>query len=164
MQTLKQLLCRLIDANIEFVIIGGFAGVLHGSSYVTQDLDICAVLTEANIRRLREVLKDLHPLHRMTPQKLSFLEVPPDDASPIHNLYLNTDLGTIDILSTVFGVGDYERLKSKAATIPFGDKTCLLMNLEDLIKAKEALGREKDLLAAKELRAIADARATAPET
>jgi hypothetical protein len=34
------------------------------------------------------------------------------------------------------------------------ERTCRVMSLDDLILTKEALGREKDLLAAKELRAI----------
>ena len=159
MGTLNQLILRLIDAKIEFVVIGGFAGVLHGSDHVTQDLDICAVLTEANIERLREVLKDLHPRHRMTSQQLSFLEVPAKGMPPVKNLYLVTDLGIIDILSNVIGIGDYERVKTNAVSIPFGNKTCLLMSLDDLIKTKETLSREKDLAPLKELRAIASARA-----
>ena len=148
---------------MKVVIIGGVAGVAYGSAHATQDLDICAVLTPASIQRLREALKDLHPKHRMTSQKLSFLEIPKDNDPPVHNLYLNTDLGTIDILSDVIGVGDYERLKSKAVSIPLGNKTCLLMGLEDLIKTKETLGREKDLAPLRELRAIADARAKTPQ-
>jgi predicted nucleotidyltransferase len=162
MHTLNQLLHRLIDAKIDFVIIGGYAGVQHGSSYVTRDLDICAVLTPENIQRLRETLKDLHPLHRMTSRKLSFLEIPQEGAPPLQNLYLNTDWGIIDILTNVLGVGDFDRLKSTATAMPFQGKTCLVMSLEDLIKAKETLAREKDLLVAKELRAIASAQKQPP--
>jgi molybdopterin-guanine dinucleotide biosynthesis protein len=36
---LKQLLERLLDAEIEFVIVGGFAAVLHGSTMITRDRD-----------------------------------------------------------------------------------------------------------------------------
>jgi molybdopterin-guanine dinucleotide biosynthesis protein len=42
---LTQLIHRLCDAEIDFVIVGGFAGILHGSTLVTRDLDICAVLS-----------------------------------------------------------------------------------------------------------------------
>jgi hypothetical protein len=37
--SLHDLLKRFADAGLEFVVVGGFAGVLHGSSYVTNDLD-----------------------------------------------------------------------------------------------------------------------------
>jgi hypothetical protein len=163
MHTLNQLIHRLLDARIDFVIIGGYAGVLHGSAYNTRDLDICVVLTPANIQRLRDTLADLHPKHRMTPQRLSFLEVPREGGPPLQSIYLNTDWGTIDILTNVIGVGDFARLKSKAAAMPFEDKTCLVMSLDDLIKTKETLGREKDLLVAKELRCIAAARKQPPQ-
>src|ERR1700685_1171244 len=107
MQSLSNLLQRLADSGVDFVVIGGYAGVLHGSSLVTRDLDICAVLTPENIGRLRETLKDLHPRHRMTPQQLSFLQVP-KPGETVNNLYLNTDWGVVDILSSVLGLGDFE--------------------------------------------------------
>ena len=60
MSELNGLLQRLSDAGIEFVVVGGVAAVLHGSSMVTRDLDVCASLTDANIRKLRAALHDLH--------------------------------------------------------------------------------------------------------
>lgn len=158
MHTLNQLIQRLADSGVDFVVVGGYAGVLHGSALVTRDLEVCAVLSPDNIERLRETLKDLHPLHRMTPQKLSFLQEP-KPGETVHNLYLQTDWGIVDILSSVLGLGEFERLKAKAEPFETGGRKCLLLGLEDLIVAKEALGREKDLLAAKELRAIAAKRA-----
>ena len=157
MPSLNHLLQRLAESGIDFVVIGGYAGVLHGSALVTRDLDICAVLTPENIERLREILKDLHPHHRLMPQRLSFLQVP-KPGEPVNNLYLETDWGAVDILSSVLGLGDFERLKSKAEDFQLGGRRCRLIALGDLIHAKEALGREKDVLAAKELRAIAAKR------
>lgn len=46
MHNLHQLLKRLAEAQLDFVVIGGYAGVLHGSSLVTNDLDICAALSK----------------------------------------------------------------------------------------------------------------------
>lgn len=157
MPSLSHLLQRLADSGVDFVVIGGFAGVLHGSALVTRDLDICAVLSPENVERLREALKDLHPSHRMTPQPLSFLQVPKPGES-VRNLYLKTDWGIIDIISSVTGLGDFERLRTQAENFQIGGKTCRLISIEDLIQAKNALGRDKDLLAARELRAIAAKR------
>lgn len=56
MQDFAQLLRRLADADFPFVIIGGYAAVIHRSSLVTRDLDICSVLTDTNIPTLRNVL------------------------------------------------------------------------------------------------------------
>jgi predicted nucleotidyltransferase len=155
---LLDLLQRLADSGVDFVVIGAYAGVLHGSSLVTRDLDICALLTAANVEKLRTALQDVHPEHRMTPQRLSFLTTP-KFGEAVNNLYLKTDWGVVDILSSVLGLGDFDRLKSKAEQLAIGGRICRLISLEDLIIAKEAMGREKDLLAVKELRALAAKRA-----
>jgi hypothetical protein len=52
------LLQRLCDAGVDFVIVGGFAATLHGSSLVTRDLDVCAILSSENVEKLRAALRD----------------------------------------------------------------------------------------------------------
>jgi len=47
-KTLKELLCLLADSGIPFVVVGGYAAMMHGSSLLTQDIDICAVLSPEN--------------------------------------------------------------------------------------------------------------------
>ena len=37
----QALLTRLLGQQVEFIVIGGFCGVLHGVSLITKDLDIC---------------------------------------------------------------------------------------------------------------------------
>ena len=153
MSDLNQLLQRLCDADIEFVIVGGFAATLHGSSLVTRDLDVCAVLSSDNVEKLRNVLRDLRPAHRFTPQKLSFLDIP-DPGVPMLNLYLSTEMGPVDILGSIMGVGEFEQVRAGAIEVELFGRRCRVISLDDLIRAKEALGREKDLLAVKELKAI----------
>jgi predicted nucleotidyltransferase len=151
---LNGLLQRLSDAGIDFVVVGGVAAVLHGSSLVTRDLDVCASLSGANIERLRAALRDLHPLHRIATDRTSFLENPEPGVS-LQNLYLQTDLGALDLLGTITGVGDFERVRESAIEVELFGRKVKVIGLEQLIKAKEAVGRQKDLLAAIELRAIA---------
>ncbi|MGH7956834.1 MAG: hypothetical protein ACREH8_07460 [Opitutaceae bacterium] len=64
----------------------------------------------------------------------------------------------IDVLTSVLGVGDFQRLKAKADRLEIDGRTCLVMSLDDLISAKEAMNRLKDVITAKELRAIAAKR------
>lgn len=153
MTQLNRLIDRLCDADIDFVIVGGYAGMLHGSTLVTRDLDICVVLTQENVAKLREVLRDLNPTHRQTPQRLSFLDNPGEDVQ-VNNLYLETSLGPVDILSSIKGVGGYARVRESSAEIQLFGRRCRVISIEDLIRAKESLARPKDLLAAEELRAI----------
>jgi hypothetical protein len=150
---LNRLLQRLFEADIDFVIVGGFGAMLHGSSLMTRDLDVCAVLTAENLEKLRATFRDLHPTHRLTPQRVSFLQNPERGAA-LKNLYLQTDLGPLDLMSSITGVGDYERVAKGSIEIELFDRRVRVIGLEDLILAKEAMGREKDLLAVKELRAI----------
>ncbi len=120
---------------------------------VTRDLDLCAILTMANIEKLRSCLKEIHPKHRMTPQRLSFLEYP-KDISNLKNLYLETDLGDIDLISQVTGVGDFKKVSQQSQKIELFGYPCKVMALEDLILAKKEMGREKDLAMIKELKVI----------
>jgi hypothetical protein len=150
---LNNLLQRLCDADIEFVVVGGFAAMLHGSSLMTRDLDVCAVLTRDNVAKLRHAFRDLHPAHRLTPDKLSFLDNP-DPAVEVRNLCLRTDLGPLDLLSSIAGVGDFAAVRANAIEVELFGRGCLVISLDDLIRAKEALGRQKDQEAATQLRAV----------
>lgn len=133
--------------------MGGIAGVLHGSSLVTRDLDLCVLLTPENVQKLRACLKDLHPKHRMTQNKLSFLEYP-EDVSTVKNLYLETDVGEIDFMTEITGVGDFKKISEKAHSVPLFGYECKVISLEDLINAKVSLGREKDLAMVRELKVV----------
>jgi hypothetical protein len=108
-----------------------------------------------NIAKLRAALGDLHPTHRLTPQRLSFLDTP-EPGLDMKNLYLETQLGPVDFLGSILGIGDFERVRAASIEIELFGRRCRVISLQDLIQAKEALGREKDLLAAKQLRAIAE--------
>lgn len=154
MSALPNLLQRLSDAGIEFVVVGGVAAVLHGSSMVTRDLDVCAELTSQNLEKLRDAFRDFHPVHRISSPRLSFLEVPEPGASLL-NLYLQTDLGALDVLGSITGVGDFEQVRASAIEVELFGRKVKVIALEKLIRAKEAVGRPKDLMAVTELRAIA---------
>ena len=153
MSDINRLLQRLCDAEIDFVIVGGFAAMLHGSSLLTRDLDVCAVLTRESVAKLREVLGDLHPEHRLITQKLSFLDNPDPDVNVL-NLYLRTDFGPVDFLGSITGVGDFASVRANAIEVELFGRRCLVMSLDDLIRAKEAIGRDKDVQAVIQLRAI----------
>lgn len=153
MANLVQLIPRLCDAEIEFVIVGGFAAMLHGSSLLTRDLDVCAVITSESVARLREALRDLKPMHRISSPRLSFLDHADRDGT-LKNLYLETELGPVDVLGSIQGVGDFARVRENAIEISLAGRRCHVISIQDLIKAKESLARDKDLLAVRELRAL----------
>jgi len=93
----------------------------------------------------------------MTPQRLSFLKFP-KPGERVNDLYLETDVGVVDILTSVLGLGDFARLQSAAEKFEIDGRVCWVISLADLIVAKEAVGRGKDKLTAVELRVIAAKR------
>jgi hypothetical protein len=159
---INHLLQRLCDAEIDFVIVGGFAAILHGSSLTTRDLDVCALLTQENVSKLREVFRDLHPVHRLSGQRLSFLDNPAPDVK-LNNLYLGTDFGPVDFLGNVLGVGDFESVRASAVEVELFGRRCRVISLDDLIRAKETLTRDKDYQTVLQLRAIREKLAAAAQ-
>jgi predicted nucleotidyltransferase len=148
---LNYLLKALLEHDVEFILIGGFASVIHGSNHVTQDLDICAVMSNDQIAKIRLALKDLSPIHRMNLQaQISFNDRPLPDES-VQNIYLQTDAGVLDILSSVTGVGDFEELKKTAIQVSLFGKKSLVISIDDLIKSKRSMTRPKDKIVLDEL-------------
>ena len=151
MQDLRKLLKLLLENEIDFVLIGGFAAVVHGSTLVTQDLDICSSMSIENIEKLRLILKDYNPVHRMNRKaNLSFLDHP-KTVEGLNNIYLDTDLGILDILSATQPAGDFKTIKKNSIQINIYGHTCNVISIDDLIKVKSAMKRPKDLQAVEEL-------------
>ena len=154
MQDLSKLLKTLLANDIDFVLIGGFAAVVHGSTLVTQDLDICSAMSIENINKLRSVLKDLNPTHRMDRKaNLSFLDHP-KSLDGLNNIYLDTDLGILDILSATEPAGNFDTIKKNAIDIPLYGFTCKVISIDDLIKVKTVMNRPKDIQAVIELKKV----------
>lgn len=153
MNGLEDLVERLIRSQMEFVIVGGFAVMAHGATLVTQDLDICCPFSEDNLSALAQAVADLHPVHRMTPQRLLF-EATPGLSESLKNLYLGTDLGALDCLGEVLGVGGFEEVRKRSVEVSFESGPCRVMDIDALIAAKCAMNRTRDRQAILQLKAI----------
>ncbi len=149
-KTLKDLLCLLADSEIPFVVVGGYAARMHGTSLLTEDIDVCAILSKDRVQKIRQILAPYHPVHRMTPKKLSLLEFP-EDITLINNLYVSTDMGQIDFLGSVGGVGDFESVSRNAVEVSIFGRKCKVISIDDLIAAKKFMGRPHDLETIKQL-------------
>lgn len=153
LQDNQALLTRLKDSGLEFVVIGGVCVNYYGAPLATFDLDICCPFGEENITRIESAVKDLHPIHRLTANKLP-LETTRSSFAEFKNLYLQTDLGKLDCLSEVAGVGSFDdvRKHSVLGHLPYGKFRFL--NIDALIEAKKVVGRPRDLDAMRQLTAI----------
>ena len=153
------ILRQLNDHQVDYVVIGGLAMIAHGSAYVTKDADFCYSRTPANLDAVVRAFGPLHPYLRGVPPGLPFhLDIPTLQAGL--NFTLVTDLGDVDLLGEVSGLGNYDRVLAQSETRDVYGLKVRILSLDGLIAAKRAAGRLKDrnhLLELEELKKMRDA-------
>lgn len=141
------------EHRVECVIIGGVAATLYGSTILTNDLDVCYARNAENLERLAAALQSVNPKLRDAPSNLPFFV----DAEALRhglNFTFSTDVGSLDLLGEVPGVGSYEEALSGATKYQLFDYYFRVLEIQKLILAKRAAGRPKDMLVLPELEAI----------
>ncbi len=157
MTDFRALLETLVNAGVEFIVVGGAAATAHGSVRLTADLDIVYGRSPDNIKRLASALAPFAPYLRGAPAGLPFQWDERTIARGL-NFTLTTSLGDIDVLGEITGGGGYQDLLPHSIALdPFGI-LCRCLTLEQLISVKRAAGRPKDLEIIAELEAILDER------
>ena len=73
MTDFQGLLSTLTRNGVEYIVIGGTAGIAHGSARLTQHLDIVYLRTPDNLINLSAVLAGLSPYLGGAPAGLPFL-------------------------------------------------------------------------------------------
>ena len=102
------------------------ACVIHGSQVVTQDVDICAPFDPDNLSALLHALAGTNPRFRMTPDPTPLSEQA-EELSGLKNLYLITDLGQLDVLSEVAGIGGYREVEKHTIQIDLEGTACRVL-------------------------------------
>jgi hypothetical protein len=151
-QNLSELTRRLVEAQVEFVLIGGFAAVAHGATLLTRDVDICCRFSEVNLKRIQKAISNLHPVHRSRPDLP--LELPPEQCASLKNLSLKTDLGVLHCLGEVLGIGDLDAALRHSVEVELPSGRCRILDIDGLIRAKEATDRDHDRITVRQLREI----------
>ena len=160
MTQLEQLLTSLKAGNVEFIIVGGVAARAHGSSRLTDDLDIVYRRSQKNLIHLQAALAPFDPYLRGAPRGLPF-DWSAETLKAGLNFTLTTTIGAIDLLGEISGVGRYESLLPHALSITVFGIQAKLLDIETLIRAKRAAGRPKDFEVIAELEVILDASKSA---
>ncbi|MDX2044169.1 MAG: hypothetical protein SF097_23375 [Acidobacteriota bacterium] len=153
MKELEPQVALLVAFQVDFVIIGGVAVIMHGAVHLTFDLDVCYSRAPENLEKLATALKSVNARLRGAPEGLPFIL----DARTLKqglNFTFETDIGAIDLLGEVAGVGAYPNAIEQAVPIELFGYEVRILSLEKLIAAKRAAGRTKDLMALPELEAI----------
>jgi len=148
---------RVIDAlvtkGVKFIIIGGAAAIAHGSSRLTEDLDIVYSRSRDNIERLYRALMPLNPRLRGAPDNLPFRwdeETMRNDL----NFTLATSAGSLDLFGEIIGGVTFEDLIADSIPLNLFGRECLCLGLSRLIKVKLQTGRPKDIEVVAELKVI----------
>lgn len=156
-----EILKRLVDGGVEFVVIGGVAARAYGSGLATDVVDVCAPLDHENAVRIIRALGELNPKWRTRPD-LPVIEPDNHNLRGLENMYLRTDAGLLDVLGEVPQVCSYQEVMSDAVEADFDGTRCRLIAIDRLIAAKRAAGRDKDLQTIRFLEEIKKYRAMNP--
>lgn len=134
----------LVAHEVDFVVIGGWAAVAHGSPLPTRDVDVVPLAEPDNLTRLSAALRALDARVR------NGNEEPPPFAHDADSLAgsvfwnLTTTYGDLDLSFRPSGTQGYPDLRRDAIEVTLRGTPVLLASLADIVRSKEAAGRDKD--------------------
>jgi predicted nucleotidyltransferase len=140
---LRELLRRLVEAEIRFILVGGLAVNAWGYMRATQDVDVVPDPDPENLAKLDELLRGLGGKVDVGGQLL--------DSNSITTFlrtgdrtFVRTELGQIDILQGLPQVPRYEDLEKQAKEIDIDGLEVQVCSLEHLLEMKRASSRPRD--------------------
>jgi hypothetical protein len=141
---LTELLGRLVEARVDFVVVGGVAVAVQGYGRTTKDLDIAYATDDANLARLGTVLVALRARLRGVAEDVPFV---PDERTLRRTrlLTLDTDDGGLDLLADPPGAPPYATLRDRADEVDVDGLVVAVAALDDLLAMKRAAARPQDL-------------------
>ena len=154
---LEQIAEILSRHGVQFIVVGGQAEYLFGSPRLTFDVDLCYRRTPENLERLATALKEMNPTLRNAPPDLPFSI----DAQTLllgENFTFSTDFGPLDLLGYLEPVGGYDELVESKETYQIEGQMISTISLDDLIRIKQHIRRQKDEESLAQLLAIKQSR------
>ncbi|WEK37968.1 MAG: hypothetical protein P0Y53_10700 [Candidatus Pseudobacter hemicellulosilyticus] len=128
----------LNNQNVDYILVGGYAVILHGYRRVTGDMDIWVKRTKENYTKLSRAFAEFRlPLFDMTEER--FLNTEQVDVFSFGRPPVS-----IDIITELKGV-DFGEAFAQAQVYDESGLMIRFLHLNNLIQAKKAAGRHKDL-------------------
>jgi predicted nucleotidyltransferase len=140
---IRRLLEPLVRHGVDFVLIGGMAGIARGSNYPSFDLDVAYARDKANVRRLVSALEEIGVRLRGAPADLPF-QLDERVIENGANFTFVTPFGDLDVLADVDGIRSYGELLAKSEEKEFFGLAVRVASLSHLIAMKRAANRPKD--------------------
>lgn len=147
----------LTDHEVDYVLVGGLAGVVHGSSAMTNDADIVPRRSAENLASLAAALRDLEARLRVAeePDGIAF-DPHPALLDSMARLNLTTRCGDLDLTFAPAALTDYEALVAASVEFELAGCPVKVAALSDIIRSKEEVNRPKDRITLPILRALAE--------
>ena len=151
----EKILAALRRHEVDFVLVGGLAGMAHGSVVPSFDVDVTYARDRPNLERLVAALRELGATLRGAPPDVPF-QVDAKTIATGARFTFETRFGSFDILSDPSGAPRYDVLKKESSLADVAGVPVLVCSLDHLIAMKEASGRRKDMYQAMEYRGLSD--------
>lgn len=141
----EDILAALQRHGVRYVLIGALAATIHGSPLRTDDIDLCPAKSDDNLLKLSDCLVELDAK-----------EWDPHKGEPVVRDWsvetLRSDKlwllvcrsGNLDLVFDPAGTGGYDDLERSSILFEVGVVKVAVASLRDIIRSKEAVGREKD--------------------
>ena len=139
---LSEVLVGLLEAGVDFILVGGLAAVIQGAPVTTMDVDIVHSQSPENIDKLLAFLKSVEAVHRRFDDKV--IEPKERDLSGKGHVLLTTRIGPLDVLAVIEGGKSYEELLEHTVAIDFRGHTLRVLDLKTLIELKKSATDPKD--------------------
>jgi predicted nucleotidyltransferase len=140
-----QLLRRLSEAGVDFVLVGGLAVNAWGVVRGTKDVDIVVAPDPENFRRVAEVAV---AASGHVERGESFLSTPFSIAAELasgERVAIETDLGRLDVVQGLDGMPGFVDLRSRSVETEILGVRVAVCAIEDLKAMKRVAGRTRDL-------------------
>jgi hypothetical protein len=132
-----EILRALVRNGVSFVVVGGVAAQLQGWAGATIDIDIAVAAEDENALRINRALAEVGLLKT--------------DIGGLGTSF-ETRRGRLEIVRRADGIGGYEDWMRRARTMEFEHLTILVAHPADIVRSKEASGRDKDRAVLPEMR------------
>jgi hypothetical protein len=143
----KEFLLELLNSEVEFILIGGYAVNFHGYVRATGDMDIFLKPDNENKSKLQSMLE------KRGTNKEDIKNLGQMDFTKPNVFFMGIKPKRIDFLTRINNV-DYESANQRRVMLPLKDKMIPVLHLDDLILSKITSGRNKDITDIEELQKV----------
>ena len=162
----EALLRALAAHGVEHILIGGVAALVHGATRVTVDADVVPEPSQENLNRLLAALRSIDAAVFVPAERLRMEASQPWEAEALGRgpaglleaeaWHFTTSHGPLDVVMRGAGVGGHAEHAGRSVPMSLFGLQVLVAGIDDLIAAKQSLGREKDLSVLAELIELRD--------